>query len=120
MRNDRARLLDARSHQKRRPVNSVKAKNIFADDMQSGPKFFEADRSLLLLVAKSDRGDVIRQRVEPNVHRVIGIAGNRNTPTDGRAQTTNGEILQAAGDETSDFVAARFRPHEISTRFVKI
>ena len=46
---------------------------------------------------------------------MIRIVGNRDAPTDGCAQATHGKILQTAGDETFDFVAARLRPHKIST-----
>src|SRR5256885_5818801 len=46
-------------------------------------------------------------------------SGDRNSPTHRCAQTTDGKILQTAGDETLNFVAPRFRPDKVSARLVK-
>src|SRR6266852_9689447 len=113
MRDDRARLLDAGSHQKGRPINGVETQNVLSDQMQRRPELFKADRTLLLLISESDRGDVVRQCLEPDVHRVLRIAGNRNAPTYRRIQATDREILQAATDETPHFVAPRVRLNKV-------
>ncbi len=81
MRHDTPRLLDAGSHQKSRPVHCMEAKNILSYQMQRGPIFLEADGSLLLFVAEPDRRDVVSQRFEPDIHRVIRIIRDRDTPT---------------------------------------
>ena len=79
--NDRARLLNFGSHQKRRPVNRVETQNIFANQMQRRPELSKADGALLLLISKTDRRNVIGQGIEPDVHCVSWIVRNRHAPT---------------------------------------
>jgi hypothetical protein len=59
---------------------------------------------LAMRVREADGGDVVGQRVEPDVHDVRGIAGYRNSPVEGGPR--HREILQAAPDEAGHFVAA--------------
>src|SRR5580765_6261664 len=114
-----ARLLNARSQKERGPVHGVKAQDVFANQVQRRPELFKANRSFLLLVAKADGRDVVRQRVEPDVHGVVRIIRNRNPPTDRRPQATDGKILQPTGYETLYLVTTTLRTHEVSTRVIK-
>ena len=113
MRDDRPGLFDSGGHQKRRPVNRMKAENVFANQVQRRPELFKAHRVLLLLIAKTNRRYVIRQRVEPDIHCVLRIVGHGHAPTHRTFQTANRKILQAATNETSDFIASRLGPHKI-------
>ena len=81
MSNDRARQFDTRSQQKRRPVNSVKAQDVFADEMQRRPELLKPNGLLAFFISEADRGDVVGQRVEPNVHRVRRIVRHGHAPT---------------------------------------
>jgi hypothetical protein len=83
-----------RREQKRGPVDRVKAQDVFADEMQRRPELLKADRFLALFVSETDRGDVIRQRVEPDVHRVRRIVRHRHAPTHRSLQTTHRQILK--------------------------
>ncbi len=60
-------------------------------------------------VGPAQHGQVVRQRVDPDEDRVLGIAGDRETPPDGLLQPRNREIAQAALDERAHLVAARLR-----------
>src|SRR3954454_5820562 len=80
MRNDAARLLNSRCHQKRRPVNGMKSKYVFANEMQCRPELLETYSALALFISKTDRCDVIAERIKPNVHRVVRIAWDGNAP----------------------------------------
>jgi hypothetical protein len=64
MRIDSAWLLNTSRHQEGRPVNSVLAQNVLAHQVQCRPEFVEPNFSFLLFVAKSNRGYVVRKRVE--------------------------------------------------------
>ncbi len=81
MRDNRAWQFHTCRDQKRRPVNRVKSQNVFADQMQRRPELLKANRSFLFFVSETDRGDVVDERVKPDVHRVIRIIRNRHTPT---------------------------------------
>ena len=89
VREDSPRLLDPGGHQERRPVDGVKAQDVLTHDVQGRPEFRKAILALLLLIAETDRRDVIRQGVEPDVHCVVRIIGNRNAPTHRRLETTH-------------------------------
>src|SRR6266704_1938658 len=98
----------------------MKTQNVFAYEMERRPESFKANRAVLLLVSKSDGGDVIGYRIEPYVHRVIGIVRHWNPPTHGRSQTADGKILQAAAHETLDFIAPRLGLDKIRPRFIQL
>src|SRR5689334_4637435 len=81
--------------------------------MKRGPELLKPDGLLALFVAETDRGDVIRERVEPNVHRMRWIAGHRHTPAHRSLQTTDGQILKPATHKADHFVSPVLRSHEI-------
>ena len=68
------------SHQERRPIDCVKAHNLFADQVKiSGPH----PRRVFY---GSHVGD---QRVEPNIKNMVPRNGNRDAPFDGSAADGN-------------------------------
>ena len=62
-------------------------------------------------VGIADGGDVVGQRIDPHIHDVLGVAGHRDAPVEGRARDR--QILQAAAHEARDLVQALLRQHEI-------
>src|SRR5687767_7464459 len=87
----------------------MESKNVLTDKVHGRPVLFHvAGRSSVVSVA--ERRDVVRQRVEPNVHDMCFVTRNRYAPTDRRFQTAYREILQAALNERDDLVAARVGP----------
>ena len=61
---------------------------------------------------EAERGNVVRQRVEPNVNDVLGVEIDRNPPFEGG--TGNAEVLQPRHEEIVDHLFfARFRHDEI-------
>ena len=56
-------------------------------------------------------GDVIRQRVQPDVNHVLGIVGHRNAP--GKSAATNREVAQPAAHKGHHLIAPRLRTNEL-------
>src|ERR1700721_1249560 len=67
-------------------------------------------------VGKAGGGDVIRQRVDPDVHDMARIVGHRHAPIEGRS--ADREILEAALNESDDFVAVLLRRDELGASLV--
>src|SRR5258708_4905702 len=64
----------------------------------------------LTIFGVAERGDVVRQRVEPDVDDLTRIARHRNPPTTGpRARSRDTDVLEPRGDERADLVPTRFR-----------
>ena len=62
------------------PNDGVEAHNVFADDVCiSGP---EALKQFCFGVGIAKTGDVVGQRVEPNIHDVVCIAGHFDAPVE--------------------------------------
>ena len=60
-------------------------------------------------VGISRRGEVVDERVEPDVDGLIGVAGERNAP--GQPLARDGNVLQAILEQTDDLVAPDRRLH---------
>ncbi len=112
VREDAARHLDAGRHQERRPIDRVEAHDILADHMQVGRPVALELRAVA--VGKSGRGDVVGQRIDPDIHDVLGIAGHADAPVERGARDR--QILQAAAHEARHFVEALLRQHVIRSR----
>src|SRR5215213_1572445 len=110
---DRARQLYVRRNQKRGPVDRVKTEDVLPDQMQRGPELLKSDGFLALLVSKANRGDVIRECVEPHIHRVCGIVRHRHAPAYRSLQTTYGQVLEPATHKADYFVAPVLGPDKI-------
>ena len=61
--------------------------------------------------AEAERGEVVRQRIEPHVHHVLRIAGHGNAPGERRA--ADAQILKPSLDERPHFVQPELRLDEI-------
>ena len=98
-------------HQKGRPEDRVKTRDVLTDHMGVGrPEFLP----LPLPREPSGRGDVVRQRVDPDVADVMGARlrarRDRNAPVEGRPRDR--EILEPALHEGDHLVLIVFRGHE--------
>src|SRR6266498_327419 len=98
----------------------MKTQNILADEMQTRPELFKANRLFAFGVPKANRRNVIGQRIKPYIHRVRRIIRHGNPPANGRLQTTNREILKTSADEALDLVISHIRLHKIRARFVQL
>ena len=107
---DRRRQRLAGGAQDRRPVDRVKARDALADDVHA--LVAAAPPALVRVAARAvvQRGDVVRERVEPDVDHLARVAGHRDAPAV-RAldRTRDAEVAQPAGDERQHLVAARAR-----------
>ena len=62
-------------------------------------------------VGVAGRGDVVGQRVDPDIHDVPRRARDRHTPVE--AGPRHGQVRQPALDEAHHLVAAALRPNEV-------
>src|SRR5690606_32360853 len=86
-----------------------KAKDVLADHMEiRGPEPLEA---VARLIRMADRGDVVGQCVQPDVHDVIWISRNRNSPPE--SGSADGKIAQSPLHKGDHFVAPAFWTDEI-------
>ena len=83
VREDALRRLEPGRPQERRPVDRVEAHDVLADDVQVRRPVAPERR---LLVGKADGGDVVGERVDPDVHDVLFVAGHLDAPVEGRAR----------------------------------
>ena len=65
-------------HQERRPIDRMKSHDVLADDMQIGRPPFTIDAT--------GTGQIIGQRVDPDVHHMAGTARHRYTPIETSAR----------------------------------
>src|SRR5437763_9846779 len=86
----------------------MEARDVLANHVQIGrPPALE--RRLVGSVANA--GDVVGQRIAPDVDDVLGIPGERNSPLDRRAR--DAEILEPGLQPYENFVAPALRLDEI-------
>ncbi|MGY4454086.1 hypothetical protein ACVWZR_008746 [Bradyrhizobium sp. i1.3.1] len=112
---DPLRQRNAGRHQECGPVDRVEADDVLADDVHVGRPVAPV---LVALVGESDAGDVIGQRVDPDIHHVLFVAGHFHAPIEGRARDR--EIAQAAAYEAHHLVLARVRANEFRMIFVEL
>src|SRR5215510_4184395 len=97
----------------------MKTENVLTHHVLGWPELLKSDGLVLLLVTKAERGDVVRQCFEPDVHRVAWIVGYWDAPTDRGLRTTDGKILKSARHKTLHFISPSFRSHEIGPCLIK-
>ena len=104
-------------HQKDGPIDGVEADDVFADDVHVGRPIFCKQRALLALRLVAEAGDVVGERVQPNVHDVAGIEVDGDAPGEGGAR--HAQILQAGLQEVVDhLVFAREGQDEVGVLVV--
>ena len=101
-------------HQEGRPVDRVEANDVLADDVKiHRPEFL----ARIGFVRKSGHGQVIGQRVDPDIHDVVGVARHRHPPVEIGA--ADGEVLEARAHEARDLVAAGLGADEVGLALVE-
>ena len=91
------RQRQAERHQEDRPVDRVEADDVLADQVQVGrPVALELLGALAVAVV-ADAGDVVRQRVKPDVDDVLVVEVDRDAPLERRSR--DAEVLQAGQQE---------------------
>ena len=106
---------EAGGHEQRRPDDRMVAQDVLADDVVVGrPRPLEA----LRVRAESHCGDVVLQRVDPHVHHVAQVPGDRDAPAERRPR--HRQVLQAGPHEGKDLVAAALWRHEVRLRLVEL
>mgnify|MGYP000863211331 CR=1 FL=1 len=104
------RLLER--HQHGGPVHGVRGENIFPDQMDIGGPVTQSGRLSLRQVF--ERGDVIDQRIEPDVGDIVLVEGKFDAPGESRFGSGDREVAQLLSlQKAQDFVAARFRSDEV-------
>ena len=105
-----------RGHEECRPVDAVKTNDLFADHLQIGRPVFVKKLAVESTVAEC--GDVVCERVQPDVDNVLRIVGYGNTP--GKCRAADREIPQPGAHERRYFIAPRFRANEIGLLGVQL
>ena len=110
MHEDRRRQRFARGKKDRGPVDRVEADDPLADHMQPLVALAPPLAKSLALVGVVERGDVVRERVEPDVDHLAGVARHGDAPAVGAfGRTGDAEVGQTAPDEREHLVAAVLR-----------
>ena len=91
-------------HQEGRPVDGMEADDVLADDMGVGRPVLGAGPVRVGEVA--GRGDIVRQRVHPDIHHMGGIVRDLDPPVERGARDR--QVLQSRLDE-GDYLVAPFR-----------
>ena len=112
---DPARHRQVGRHQEGRPIDRVEAQDVLAHHMQIGRP--EALVAGTLHIGETGGGDVVGERVEPDIHDMGGIARHRHAPCETGARDR--EIPQAAAHEAGHLVAPALRGDEIRMRGVE-
>ena len=116
---DLARQLDPGAHQHRRPDDRVKAVDVLADDVQiGGPPL----RELVRVIRKAGAGDVVDERVEPDVDdaglgiprtvlalRRLAVLGDRERDPPAQGLAADRDVVEALPDERQHLVLAVLR-----------
>ncbi len=120
MREDRVWNFEAAGHQKSGPVDCMLAQDVFANQMNRRPELFKAGHALTLFVSKTDGGDVISQRVKPNIDRMRSVVRDRDGPTDGALLAADGKIGETGAHETTYFVTPRLGLNEVGALGIQL
>src|SRR5690606_15268182 len=107
--------LNAGRQEEGRPVDRMEAHYVLAYDVGICRPVAPAFR---LVIRIAGACEIVRQRVDPDIHHVPFVAGNGNAPVEGRAG--NGQILQAGPDEAHHLVATFGRSDEFRTCLIQV
>ena len=103
-------------HQHGGPEDGVEAEDLLAHHVQVGRP--ELVVVAVLLVAVAQRGDIVAQRIDPDVHGVLGVEGDGDAPLDGGAGDAG--ILQALLDEGDHLVLPALGLDELGVLLVEL
>ena len=100
------------AHQHRGPDDGVEADDLLADEMHIGRPEGLVVAVGVFVVHEAERRRVVEQRVDPDVHDMLGVEVNGDAPLEARAG--DAEILQARVNEVVDhLVDAGARQQEV-------
>ena len=100
------------AHQHRGPDDGVEADDLLADEMHIGRPEGLVVAVGIFVVHEAERRRVVEQRVDPDVHDMLGVEVNGDAPLEARAG--DAEILQARVNEVVDhLVDAGARQQEV-------
>ncbi len=105
--------LDVAGHQHRRPIDRVEPEDVLADRVDVRRPH---PREPLGSVGVAGRGDVVRQRVEPDVADVLRVPRDRHAPVERRP--ADREVLKTPADRGQDLVAAGLGLDRLGMRLV--
>src|SRR5690242_12476220 len=109
MRKYAARRHEIGGHQKCRPVHRMKAQDVLTYHVQIGrPKRWEIG---IVYFGIAECGDVVGERVEPDIDDMSRISGDRYAPAETRARDR--QVLQSATHKADDFIAAAARSDRV-------
>mmetsp|Transcript_1985 Transcript_1985/g.8755 ORF Transcript_1985/g.8755 Transcript_1985/m.8755 type:complete len:297 (-) Transcript_1985:20-910(-) len=119
MREDLLRRRDAHAHEHRRPVHRVEPQDVLAHDVHRVLPERAVQSTLLLLgLGPPQHRQVVRQRVDPDVHHMLVVVGNGDAP--GEAGPGHAQILEALLDKAEHFISPRRRLQEIRIGLVVV
>ncbi len=101
-------------HEQRRPDHRMEPEDLLADHVEVGRPVLRAIARVGILLAETERGRIVEERVDPDVDDVPFVAGHRNAP--GEVRPRDGDVLQALPQPPEHLVAASDRPHEVRMR----
>src|SRR3989449_2748167 len=99
VRPDEPRQLEVGRQQHRRPDDAVEPRDTLADHVQVG-----GPEPLVPAVREAGGREVVDQGVEPDVHRLLRVAGEGNAP--GLPLPRDGDVLESVLQQPHDLVAA--------------
>src|SRR5262249_20877085 len=107
--------LDPRRHQEGRPIDGMEADDVLADQVDvrrpvAAPKFG--------IVRIAEAGDVVGQRVEPDIHYMAVASRHWDAPV--KARPRNAEVLQSAFDKADNLIPPAVRLDEIRICRIKV
>ena len=104
------------SHQHGGPQDGVEAQDLLAHHVQvGGPELVVI---VVGLVAVAQRGDIVAQRIDPDIHGVLGVKGNGDAPLDRGAGNTG--VLQALLDKGDHLVLPALGLDELGVLLVEL
>ncbi len=118
MRPDGRRQRQAGREQERRPEHGVEAQDVLADEVDALGARVVPEPAVVRVVgrAEAEGGDVVGERVEPDVDDVARVPRKRDPPLHLRAR--DGEVVQPALHERDDLGEPALGPHELGVALV--
>ena len=98
------------------PDHRVELEDVLGQHVQAGGPVALAQ--ILPLAGEGQRRDVVEQGVEPDVHPLLGVPGQRQPPFQRRPRKR--DVFEAALDEGDRLVAAEVGHDEVGTRLVQV
>src|SRR3546814_18300033 len=87
----------------------MEANDVLADDVEIGRLEFPVTLGIRVRIA--DARQIVRQRIDPDVHDMAWAAGNGDAPVKARARDR--QVRQASSDEAHHFIATAVGLDEI-------